>query len=195
MKTPIRAGIAATAAAALILTAAPAQAKPISEPTGNIVETAVAASGGVAFDDNPGDYDILIAAVLATGLAPALSGDGDFTVFAPTDQAFLTLVGDLGAPGLSEEDAFGVITSTFSIEQIAGILTYHVVAGERLSTTDVIRSGGLSMFSGGAVDPRGTTLRDETAALADPKIVVPSSNIGATNGVIHTIDRVLVPML
>lgn len=195
MKTPIRAGIAAAAAAALVFAAAPAaQAKPISEPTGSIVDIAVGASGGGAFDSNPADYDILVQAVLATGLAPTLAGPGDFTVFAPTDQAFLNLVADLGAPGLSEEEAFGVIASTFTIPQITEILKYHV-AGESLSTVEVKKAGGLTMLDGGTITPRGVNLRDETPALTDPKIVNEFSNIGATNGVIHTIDRVLVPAL
>lgn len=194
MKTPIRAGIAAAAAAALVFAAAPAQAKPISEPAGSIVDIAVAASGGGALDSNPADYDILVQAVLATGLAPTLAGAGDFTVFAPTDQAFLNLVADLGAPGLSEAEALGVITSTFSIPQITEILLYHV-AGESLSTVEVKKSGGLTMLDGGMISPRGVNLRDETPGLTDPKIVNEFSNIGATNGVIHTIDRVLVPAL
>jgi len=59
---------------------------------------------------------------------------------------------------------------------------------------DVFRSRTLTMADGGAVRPRGINLRDETAALRDPRLVLAASNLYATNGV-HTINRVLVPDL
>jgi uncharacterized surface protein with fasciclin (FAS1) repeats len=188
--------VAAAAALALILTAAPAQAHG-KAPSGTIVDVAVAASGGGAPDANPYDYDILVQAVLATGLNGALADASQrYTVFAPNDRAFLRLVGDLtGTTPASEVDALTAITSTFSIAQISDILLYHVVAGKKLGPVKVITAGSLTMANGGIVKPRGITLRDETSALRDPRLVLRAINIPASNGVIHTIDRVLVPAL
>jgi len=190
-----RLAVAAVAALALVFTATPAQAHGGSAPTGTIVDVAVAASGGGAPDENPWDYDILVQAVLATGLNGALADTNQtYTVFAPNDRAFLRLVTDLtGTAPASEADALSAITSTFTVEQISNILLYHVVAGEKLGLVNIVTAGSLSMANGGVVEPRGIKLRDETPALADPRLVVWAINIPATNGVIHTIDRVLVP--
>jgi uncharacterized surface protein with fasciclin (FAS1) repeats len=190
-----RFAIAAVAAVALVFTSAPAQAHDGGTPPGTIVDVAVAASGGGTPDRNPHDYDILVQAVLATGLAPALSDTSTkYTVFAPNDRAFLRLVADLtGSWPASEAAALTAITSTFSVEQISDILLYHVVAGKKLGPLKVILSRSLTMANDGIVKPRGVTLRDETPALRDPKLVLWAINIPASNGVIHTIDRVLVP--
>lgn len=189
-----RFAIAAVAAVALVFTSAPAHAHD-GTPPGTIVDVAVSASGGGTPDSNPHDYDILVQAVLATGLAPTLADTSTkYTVFAPNDRAFLRLVADLtGSWPASEADALTAITSTFSVEQISDILLYHVVAGKKLSPLKVVLSRTLTMANDGIVKPRGITLRDETTALRDPKLVLWAINIPASNGVIHTIDRVLVP--
>ena len=98
-----------------------------------------------------------------------------------------------GTAPASEADALAAITSTFTGEQIANVLLYHVVAGQKLGFVQIITAGSLTMANAGVVEPRGIKLRDETPALADPRLVVWAINIPATNGVIHTIDRVLVP--
>ena len=192
-----RLAVAAVAALALVLTASPAQAHGWGggAPSGTIVDVAVAASGGGTPDDNPSDYDILVQAVVATGLTGALADTSQtYTVFAPNDRAFLRLVTDLtGTAPASEADALAAITSTFTAQQISNILLYHVVAGQKLGFVKVITAGSLTMANGGVVEPRGIKLRDETPALRDPKLVPWAVNIQATNGVIHTIDRVLVP--
>ncbi|MBW9110624.1 fasciclin domain-containing protein [Microbacterium ureisolvens] len=190
-----RLAVAAVAALALVLTATPAQAHGGSTPTGTVVDVAVAASGGGTPDDNPWDYDILVQAVLATGLnGPLADTSKTYTLFAPNDRAFLRLVTDLtGTAPASEADALAAITSTFTGEQIANVLLYHVVAGQKLGFVQIITAGSLTMANAGVVEPRGIKLRDETPALADPRLVVWAINIPATNGVIHTIDRVLVP--
>src|SRR3954454_2212494 len=79
---------------------------------GNIVDVAVSASGGGQPDANPNDYDLLVQAVTATGLAPTLSDQSTkFTVFAPNDRAFLRLVQDLtGKRPASEQAALETIT-------------------------------------------------------------------------------------
>lgn len=191
-----RLAIAAVAALALVFSATPAQAHG-GTPPGTIVDVAVAASGGGTPDRNPWDYDILVQAVLATGLDGALSDTSTkYTVFAPNDRAFLRLVTDLtGTAPASEADALTTITSAFTVDQIADILLYHVVAGKRLGPLKVLTARSLTMADGGIVKPRGITLRDETPALRDPRLVLWAINIPASNGVIHTIDRVLVPAM
>ncbi len=181
------------------LSSATASAKPKGwdhKPAGSIVDVAVKASSTNGPDTNPYDYDLLIAAVTATGLAPVLDDESQtFTVFAPNDRAFRRLVRDLtGADRLpSEADALAAVLATFSTDQIKNILLYHVVAGESLDPLEVIFAGSLTMANGGTVKPRFIRLIDETPALRDPRLVVWAINIRATNGVIHTIDRVLVP--
>ena len=186
---------ASAAAVALILTAAPAYATGGTVPRGTIVDVAVAASGGGTPDNNPRDYDLLVQAVLATGFDGALSDTSQkYTVFAPNDRAFLRLVRDLtGVKPASEADALATITGAFTLDQISNILLYHVVAGKKLGPIKVITSRSLTMANGGTVRPRLFTLRDETSALRDPRLVLGAINIKASNGVIHTIDRVLVP--
>ena len=91
--------LVAAASTAALVAASPAAASKHGpqDPAGNIVETAVAASGPSAGtpDGNPHDYDILIAAVLDQGLSGTLSSATALTVFAPTDAAFRRLVADL----------------------------------------------------------------------------------------------------
>jgi uncharacterized surface protein with fasciclin (FAS1) repeats len=192
--------LAAIAASLVIagIAAAPAAAGQRSwggPPAGSVVDVAVKASGGGAPDANPYDYDLLVQAVTATGLAPVLDDESQrFTVFAPNDRAFTRLVADLtGSTPASEQAALATAVSALGIPAIKNVLLYHVVAGRRLGPLQVLLSRSLTMANGGIVEPRGIVLRDETPALRDPRLVLFALNIPATNGVIHTIDRVLVP--
>jgi uncharacterized surface protein with fasciclin (FAS1) repeats len=136
-----------------------------AEEPGTIVDIA-------ASDEN---FSTLVAAVDAAGLVETLSGEGPFTVFAPTNDAFDALPeGVLDALLLPENEA--VLTS---------ILTYHVVAGE--VTSDQITDGDVATVEGQNVTlstEGGVTVNDATVTTAD---------IDASNGVIHVIDAVLLP--
>jgi len=196
----MRRTVVAVAVALAVTTAAPSAAMAKRHhhghaPAGTIVDVAVAASGGGTPDNNPYDFDLLVQAVTATGLAPVLADDASrFTVFAPDDRAFERLVADLtGSWPASEAAALQAITGTFSAEQIRNVLLYHVVAGRVLGPLQVLFARSLTMANGGVVRPRGLRLHDENDAFRDPRLLVYGLNIQASNGVIHTIDRVLVP--
>jgi len=195
MNKKLGTALATVVAGALAFTASPASAHQATAPKGTVVDVAVAASGGGTPDANGSDYDILVQALVATGLDKTLDDPSStFTVFAPNDRAFERLVTDLtGKAPASEAAALKTITSTFTGEQITDILLYHVVAGKKLSPVKVLFSHEIEMANGGTIEPRGIVLRDETPDLKNPKLVLRAIDIKASNGVIHTIDRVLVP--
>jgi hypothetical protein len=74
-----------------------------------------------------------------------------------------------------------------------GLISASASAKPRWWPHEPAGSGSLTMANGGTVKPRGLRLKDETPALRDPRLLLYGLNIPATNGVIHTIDRVLVP--
>jgi len=139
----------------------------ILPPTQSIVDIAVG---------NP-NFSILVDLVTRAGLAETLAG-GNFTVFAPTNAAFEALI------------ASGVNPNALTREQLTSILLYHVVPG-RVFSTDLMM-GNVTTAAGGQfrVD-LGTGVRI-TGQNSDPSNVV-LANVLATNGVIHAIDRVLIP--
>jgi len=131
-----------------------------------VVETAVEA----------GTFTTLVAAVEAAGLVETLSGEGPFTVFAPTDEAFAALPEGTVESLLMEENR----------DQLVSILTYHVVPG-------AVMSGDLSDGMTAAT-VEGS---DITITLGDSVMVndatVTAADIEASNGVIHVIDSVIMP--
>jgi uncharacterized surface protein with fasciclin (FAS1) repeats len=131
----------------------------------SIVETAVAA----------GDFKVLVAAVKAAGLVETLSGEGPFTVFAPTDEAFERLP-DGTIEALLEDT-----------EKLAAILTYHVVPGA-VTASEVVGLESAETVNGQAVKIR---TRGEKVFVDDAKVV--TTDILCENGVIHVIDRVILP--
>ena len=140
-----------------------------AEP-GTIVDVAVA----------DGNFTTLVAAVQAAGLDTTLSGEGPFTVFAPTDDAFAAALDSLG---LTADE---LLADTATLESI---LTYHVVAGE-VPSSEVVTLDGQSVTTvNGAevmisVDGDTVMVNDATVTAVD---------VEASNGVIHVIDTVLLP--
>ena len=130
-------------------------------------------------------HTTLVAAVLEAGLAETLSSEGPFTVFAPTDDAFAAA---LEALGISAADLL-------ASEDLAGILTYHVVAG-KLMAADVIAAveagEGTAMVetvNGASVT---VTIEDGMVVL-DGTAKVAVADLAAGNGVVHVIDAVILP--
>lgn len=130
----------------------------------NIVETAVSA----------GSFKTLVTAVQAAGLVPTLSGPGPFTLFAPTDEAFGKLPAGT-VEGLLKDKA-----------KLTAVLTYHVVPG-RLMARDVVASRSLRTAQGQSVniDARSRVKVNDANVIA--------ADVLADNGVIHVIDRVILP--
>lgn len=136
------------------------------------------------------DFSTLVSAVQTAGLAETLSGEGPYTVFAPNNAAFEEVPA-------AERDA---LMQADRREDLTGILTYHVVAG-RLTAADVaaaLQAGGgsttLTTVEGGTLTVRDAgggriTITDEAGNTA----TVVSTDVMASNGVIHVIDGVLMP--
>ena len=163
--------------------------------------TDIVASSGNRFDRNPFDYDILLKAVVTAELAETLADENiDWTVFAPNDLAFIRTARDLGYRGFSEEGAWNFLVEAFTglgngdpIPVLTNVLLYHV-APENLRPIDIIRSSEIeTLLSGAVIRPRFLTLQDNDPDFRDPRIFFPF-NVKASNGVIHTINRVLIPV-
>jgi uncharacterized surface protein with fasciclin (FAS1) repeats len=116
-------------------------------------------------------------AVKEAGLVEALSGEGPFTVFAPTDDAFGALPEGTVASLLEDEN----------IETLKGILTYHVVPG-KLKAADLSDGQVLETLNGKALR---VSIADGTVMVGGATVVTP--NVAASNGVAHVIDGVLIP--
>lgn len=124
---------------------------------------------------NSPDHEILETAVVAADLAGTLSGDGPFTVFAPTDEAFNAL-GQATIDALLD-DPMGDLTT---------ILTYHVVSGTVLSTD--LSNGDVTMLSGETI-----TVSIDNGVVINGNAMVTVADLTADNGVVHVLDAVLLP--
>ena len=152
-------------AAAAVLLPVAVQAEP-KKATKSVVEIAVGAE----------DFSTLVAAVKAGGLAEALSGEGPFTIFAPTNAAFAKLPEGTVATLLKPENK----------GKLAAILKYHVVAGKVMAAD--VKAGKVKTLNGA----------EATIAIADGNVTIDKANIVktdivGTNGVIHVIDSVILP--
>jgi len=130
-----------------------------------IVETAVEA----------GDFTTLVAAVKAAGLAETLSGEGPFTVFAPTDEAFKKLPAGTVEALLKDK------------EKLTSILTYHVVSG-KVMAADVV---GLKEAQTVQGQKLAIKVGEDGVMINNANVVM--TDVAASNGVIHVIDTVVLP--
>jgi uncharacterized surface protein with fasciclin (FAS1) repeats len=137
------------------------------EAKGNLIEVATAA----------GSFNTLAAALQAADLVSTLEGEGPFTVFAPTDEAFAKL-----PAGTVEE-----LLKPENKQKLTDILTYHVVAG-RVMASDVVKLDSAKTVSGKTldIDASGGEVKVDGV-----RVVV--ADVKATNGVIHVVDRVILP--
>jgi uncharacterized surface protein with fasciclin (FAS1) repeats len=161
------AGIAAVAIAAVGIAIGSTSLKAASDK--DIVDTAVEA----------GQFETLAAALGAAGLVDTLKGEGPFTVFAPTDEAFAKLPDGTVETLLKPENK----------DQLVAILTYHVVPGK-------VMSGDIAGKKLEAETVQGSKLSidAENGVKVDEATVV-SADIEASNGVIHVIDSVVMPSM
>jgi len=131
----------------------------------NVVETAMSA----------GNFNTLVTAVKAAGLDGVLSGDGPFTVFAPTDEAFARLLKGTVEGLLKDKDA------------LIAVLTYHVVSG-KVMAGDVVKINEAKTVNGQALTVKSS---DKGVFIDNASVTTP--DIVCSNGVIHVIDAVLLP--
>ncbi|MGH1542688.1 MAG: fasciclin domain-containing protein [Arenicella sp.] len=130
----------------------------------DIVDTAVAA----------GSFNTLATALTEAGLIDTLKGEGPFTVFAPTDEAFAKIPADQLSAILADK------------EKLTAILTYHVVSG-KVMAEDVVKMDSAKTVQGSSV-----AISTEGGVKVDGANVV-ATDIAASNGVIHVIDTVILP--
>jgi uncharacterized surface protein with fasciclin (FAS1) repeats len=122
-----------------------------------------------------------------TDLVATLSGNGPFTVFAPTNEAFTTLLGQL--------DGFDSLEDFDTDEEraiLTTILTYHVVSGVAAKSTDLTNGQSIETFQGESVSVNlegGVFIQDATDT--DAQVILP--DVETSNGVVHVIDKVLLP--
>lgn len=178
----IAAGLAVTAlAAGWLATASAAEATDarLAPVTADVpVDAAAPATDEdiVEVASKAGSFETLLAAAEAAGLVETLKGEGPLTVFAPTDEAFAALP-EGTVPALLEDR-----------ERLRSVLTYHVIAGE------VTAERVVELDSAETVNGRSVRIRvddDGTVRIDDARVV--TADVKASNGVIHVIDRVLIP--
>ncbi len=133
----------------------------------DIVDTAVGA----------GTFNTLVAAVEAAGLVETLKGDGPFTVFAPTDEAFAAL----------PEGTIATLLQPQNRDQLVAILTYHVVPGA-VTAEQVVGITSAETVQGDTID---ISVVDGQVMIDDATVV--TADVMADNGVIHVIDTVIMP--
>ena len=120
----------------------------------------------------------LAAAVTAAGLVQTLQGAGPFTVFAPTDSAFATIQKDVDT-----------LLKPENKEKLAGILTYHVVSGKTMAA-DLTDGQELTTVQGGKLK---VTIKGDKVMIGEAHVT--TADVAASNGVVHVIDKVLMPKM
>jgi len=129
---------------------------------------------GIVLEED-GEFDVLQAAVIRAGLVDTLNGTTQYTVFAPTDQAFVTTL------GVIDEAAAIAAVNALPVPDLTDILLYHVTHGRRNSKS-VLRAPNYQMLNG------DTLTRSELTAAG-----IAATDISAANGIVHVINAVLIP--
>ncbi|HEU5205262.1 MAG TPA: fasciclin domain-containing protein [Candidatus Limnocylindrales bacterium] len=159
------------------VTAAPSTAAPAtSAPSMPAASPSAELGDIVATADGAGTFTTLLAAAQAAGLVETLQGDGPFTVFAPTDDAFAAL---------PEGTLDSLLADPEALKQV---LLYHVVPGA-VKADDVVNLTSADSVEG---SPIAIAVQDGTVYLNDAAQVV-ATDVMASNGVIHVIDQVILP--
>jgi uncharacterized surface protein with fasciclin (FAS1) repeats len=162
---------------------------PMAEEIIEVFEEEVVTPNIVGVASGNENFSTLVAAVVAADLAETLSGDGPFTVFAPTNDAFAKLPAGTVDTLLLPENK----------EQLAGILTYHVVSGKygAAAVIEAINANNgiytVPTVQGGSIE---LSLMDGNVMLKDANggmSTVVMADVAASNGVIHAIDTVVMP--
>jgi len=159
-----------------------------SSPAGGAMngDSGAPASGGapgmmtgdiVAVANSAGTFTTLVAALQAADLVTTLQGAGPFTVFAPTDAAFAALPAGTVDTLLKPENK----------STLVDILTYHVVAG-KVTAADVVK-----LTDATTVEGKNVTIQVVSGKVMINDATVTTADVGASNGVIHVIDKVLLP--
>lgn len=150
-------------------------AEAMSEPMTEEMSTEMSSNTIVDIASGSENFSTLVEAVKAANLAGTLSEPGPYTVFAPTNEAFASL----------PDGALEFLLEPENEDLLSQVLTYHVVSGETLSTE--LATGGIDALSGGlavGVFDSGVVINNASVTQAD---------IQASNGVIHQVNRVLIP--
>ena len=167
MKRKLNISIYAAFTAALLLLTTDLMAGNYGKKQADIVDTAVSA----------GSFNTLAAALEAGGLVDTLKADGPYTVFAPNDAAFAKL----------PDGTLEMLLLPENKDKLVEILTYHVVAG-KVMAADVVTLESATTANGSDVAIR---VVDGVVFINDSRVV--ATDIGASNGVIHVVDTVILP--
>lgn len=167
LRNPIKISNFIALAAALALLATDAYGGNYGKKQSDIVDTAIAA----------GSFTTLAAALNAGGLVKTLKGVGPYTVFAPTDEAFAKL----------PEGTVEMLLLPENKDKLVAILTYHVVPG-KVSSAEVVKMKSAPTANGTELAIR---VDNETVFINESRVV--ATDIGASNGVIHVVDTVILP--
>lgn len=151
----------------VLLAALPMTFTAVAVKAGDIVDTAASAD----------QFNTLVAAVEAAGLVETLKSDGPFTVFAPTNDAFAALPAGTVENLLKPENK----------EQLVAVLTYHVIPGKVMSSDIAGKTAQVETVQGSALSI------DATSGVMIDNAMVTTADIITSNGVIHVIDKVVLP--
>jgi uncharacterized surface protein with fasciclin (FAS1) repeats len=201
--------VAALIVAGSALTPTASGAAPAQAQRGTQSLAAVLTAGGVGFDHNWHDFDIVTAAVLAvlkakpsSPVAALADGKTKLTAFVPTDDAFRRLIHSVTGKDLRSEKKVFKAVAGLGIDTVEAVLEYHVVPGAKINAKTALKANGakLPTVLGEKIGVRMTKapqirLRDKDHNARNPRVVLSSTDINKGNRQIaHGIDRVLRPM-